>query len=567
MFCTRCGAKNREGVRFCRSCGKALQATPAQAPTPAPAQAPAATAGQARATPTARWRPKRVALAVLLLGLAAGVVAFILWPRNYEGTFYYGDDPAAWRRGEATDLAMGPVIVSDGKMMCVYYHAIAKATGSIGSKTERGDSVIYDLKTTAYDPSFHEGGYYGPSFKVIVPKGATPDAPYGTWGFVMTAPYQEHDETSSDRYAILSNYLTLHEDGTAVLGTCSDVSEHGAGANTIRWADLTSSDFDPTVRTEKGYSTEQQLAWERAFDQINLWDPNDEGVQRDSGPTKTSVLVDKKALVNPSQVESEIRDKMAGRSDAGEPGRRETTGDQRGISLPSPFPSHFEGSFIWANALMSGRSTNSILLGIKRSGDAVTVYHHGETYYGTVDTVRDQNADTNLITLKDVTTESEYSLWSNLNDATFRLLVPKGASDKSVAGVWGVVIRGTTREIGYYEAGVPIVSSDLLTIDASGEARSGYVFVGASDHTYNPEGSTGTIEDASTIDWADPVSSSYDLNCDAAQRVVTSRIGPAMGRKGPYEVVSAGSGTWDVFDTDPSVPSDYKRFSTITISS
>ena len=34
MFCTRCGAKNDDGAKFCTACGAPLRPMPASAPTP-----------------------------------------------------------------------------------------------------------------------------------------------------------------------------------------------------------------------------------------------------------------------------------------------------------------------------------------------------------------------------------------------------------------------------------------------------------------------------------------------------------------------------------------------------
>ncbi len=99
MYCSRCGAKNEDGARFCDQCGADLSAMPK--PGPAPAAAPP---GMPPTVPPMYYPPARarawwypigvwVILAAFFLFVdvsTTGTVTWSVWPIGILGIFMLG---------------------------------------------------------------------------------------------------------------------------------------------------------------------------------------------------------------------------------------------------------------------------------------------------------------------------------------------------------------------------------------------------------------------------------------------------------------------------------------------
>lgn len=123
MFCTRCGANNKEGARFCGSCGSPMPATPAQAPVapsvpqasgvgypPAPPMIQPAYAGAPAVAPKAKRSklPIIIAIVVIVLAVAGAVFAFLRCsadPGIRPGTYSLEGDGSALTMTVSDDLA------------------------------------------------------------------------------------------------------------------------------------------------------------------------------------------------------------------------------------------------------------------------------------------------------------------------------------------------------------------------------------------------------------------------------------------------------------------------------
>lgn len=310
-FCPHCGASVGQTTAFCPACGAKLRDEESDGlQTRQPKQ---------RKPHSARRRVILAAVVIIMLAIG-GVVTYRLWTRNYVGTFSL----TVLDKVSASNTSLLSV-ASDGKKMIVVGGGDsgegAEVTGSISSRTVRDGKIIYGLETTAYDTNAFERSsstfsgtpHYDPSYKVIVPEKATPEKPYGTWGFVLRARIPEVNSHSADPkcYDVQSKYLTIRENGTATLGEYNAETERdpNASADSINYADYSSSDFDAERAKGNSMGWEHELKWKRDSDgAIELIIPDQEDVVQE----KVVFTMSNKPSKDPNTVESALRSGQPG---------------------------------------------------------------------------------------------------------------------------------------------------------------------------------------------------------------------------------------------------------------
>lgn len=205
---------------------------------------------------------------------------------------------------------------------------------------------------------------------------------------------------------------------------------------------------------------------------------------------------------------------------------------------------HWEGSF----SITSDGNTDPSFA-ISRSGDQVTVtklswQDTGNGYVwvpqnivGTISSEEDFDDNTTVLTLTEDGTLSQY-----YQDFSLKVLVPKNATSDDATGTWAAVMRATDAGT-YYCDGTPLVMwSACYRINSDGSGTGSEAsHIGAVDWSAgtNANLDPSYVLDASTIDWADPTSTSYDL--DRGREEIGSQLGSHATYLGP--LISSGDVT------------------------
>lgn len=278
MFCPKCGARNKDGARFCGSCGEPLsgrKAPSAQAgATHAPGGAPSGAAPSSTGTRTVapgtasshgRKRSKApaiaavaavavVAAAVAALGLfgvgpLAGPLGGLLGGGTFHGTLTLESGSSTFRTtiDEDTVAIELPVGTYEGDI------------DEVDTESEEG-SVIYRLDNVKLDGELITGdtgpGMADLTVTLQMPRNITASDISGTWIMTLRAT------SSSGGGALIQTIMAeADEDGDLTL---YGAYQTGASEENLDWADPFARDFDKDVLAAQNGAVDAK--WENTGD-------------------------------------------------------------------------------------------------------------------------------------------------------------------------------------------------------------------------------------------------------------------------------------------------------------